>query len=77
MLAIEALGKIWTSVTPRGVLLEWWSTAIPPHSVIRACPHEVAWHGWMNADEMLGLTELLPSNQEFLNQLRTGNIVLP
>lgn len=75
--AIEPQGKIWTSLTPRGVHLEWWSTAIKPDSTIRACPHEVAWIGWLSADEMLDLEHLLPSNLEFLNQLRQGRIVLP
>jgi len=75
--AIEAHGKIWTSVTPRGLLLEWWSTSIKPEAIIRACAHEVAWHGWMSADEMLGLEQLLPSNLVFLDQLRQGKIILP
>lgn len=75
--AIEPHGKIWTSVTPRGILLEWWATAITPNSDIRACVHEVAWHGWMSPEEMLGLDQLLPSNQEFLAQLQQGKIILP
>jgi hypothetical protein len=57
--------------------LEWWSTAIKPESNIRACTYEVAWHGWMSAEEMLGLEQLLPSNLDFLDQLRQGKIILP
>lgn len=74
---IEPQGKIWTSITPRGVLLEWWATGITPNSEIQACAHEVAWHGWMSEEEMLRLDQLLPSNQEFLAQLRQGRIILP
>ena len=75
--AIEPHGRIWNSITPRGIQLEWWSTSIKPEANIRACTHEVAWHGWMSAEEMLGLDQLLPSNLDFLDQLRQGKIILP
>lgn len=74
---VEALGKVWASRTPRGVELDWWAAAVSAECSFAPCPYEIAWHGWMDTEEMLGLSQLLPSNQEFIAQLQAGKIVLP
>lgn len=74
---IEPRSKIWNCRTARGVELEWWASEMLPANDFRPCPHEIAWHGWMELDQILRLDQLLPTNLEFLRQLQSGQIRWP
>ncbi|MCE2792272.1 MAG: NUDIX domain-containing protein [Planctomycetota bacterium] len=74
---IEPRSRIWNCRTTRGVELEWWATEVLPGAAIRPCPHEIAWFGWMELEQILLLDQLLPTNQEFLRQLQAGQIRWP
>lgn len=74
---IEPLGKIWNCQTPRGVPLEWWAAELNSTATLRPCPIEVAWHGWLEIEQILALEQLLPTNQVFLQQLLAGQIQWP
>ena len=74
---IQPHSKIWTCHTTRGVQLEWWATDFSPKAEIRPCPHEIAWHGWMELEQILRLDQLLPTNLEFLRLLQSGEIRWP
>jgi 8-oxo-dGTP pyrophosphatase MutT (NUDIX family) len=74
---IEPLQRIWNCRTERGVQLEWWATELPAGVSIRPCPIEIAWHGWLPLRSILALNQLLPTNHEFLERFRDGQICWP
>jgi len=65
---------LWRSVTAWGVELAWWLTAIDSAAQPIVNPLEVESFSWLTAREILALTELLPSNVDFLNAWETGQI---
>ena len=58
--------RLWTSVTPRGVQLAWWSAQLAADTRLTPNPLEVAELFWWTAEEMQGSSDLLQSNREFL-----------
>jgi (d)CTP diphosphatase len=69
--------RIWECVTPWQVELSWWSAELAPRAEPVANPAEVASVHWLTAAEMAGLPDSLPSNSEFLEAVRRGQIDLP
>lgn len=67
--------RLWTSVSPRGVRLNWWSAAlIDAEAPLAPNPAEVEEAFWCGRDEMARLPDLLDSNREFLVALAEGVI---
>jgi len=75
-LALEAQPErlLWRSVTPWGVELAWWLTAIDAAAKPVANPLEVESFHWLRAEQIRGLTQLLASNVEFLDAWECGRI---
>ena len=73
-LEIEPVLRIWSSVTPSGTPLGWWSATIPPHIHPIPNPAEVAEAMWMDADQLRRSADRLPSLPQFLDALERGEI---
>lgn len=65
---------LWRSLTAWGVELAWWLTEIDAAAQPVANPLEVGAFQWLTAAEMRALTQLLPSNIEFLDAWESGTI---
>jgi 8-oxo-dGTP diphosphatase len=74
---IEPVGRLWQSTTRWGVELGWWLGEINPGAALEPNPAEVAEILWLTATEMRGERRLLESNQQFLDAIAAGEIVLP
>jgi len=75
-IAIHPVGRIWESVTPWRVRISWWRARLPLSSEPRPNDLEVAAVYWMAIDELYEHQDLLSSNAEFLQAIRSGQIVL-
>ncbi|HLA84775.1 MAG TPA: NUDIX domain-containing protein [Thermoguttaceae bacterium] len=75
-LKVRPLRRIWESVTPWQVCLSWWSAELPADAQPVANPAEVESIHWVTPTEMAALPNPLPSNFEFLEALRAGQINL-
>ncbi len=73
---VQPLRCIWRSVTPWGVALSWWFSALTDTATIVPNPAEVDSVHWLLRDEMLTLPELLESNRLFLDAIAAGEISL-
>jgi (d)CTP diphosphatase len=74
---VRPVRRIWQSVTPWEVHLSWWSAELPADAQPVANPAEVASVHWLSAAEIADLPDSLPSNREFLDAMRSGQIELP
>ena len=68
--------RVWRSVTPWHVRLEWWLGQLDPHAEIVPNPAEVESVHWYTTQEMAELPDLLESNRHFLAALASGEIEL-
>jgi 8-oxo-dGTP diphosphatase len=68
---------LWRSVTPWGVELAWWLTAIDEAALPAANPLEVETFQWLTTAEIHELPQLLPSNLEFFTAWQSGQFDLP
>lgn len=75
-LAIRPIRRLWKCVTSWKVELGWWLVEIEPDAEPVANPREVESIHWFTAEEMAALPELLASNGEFLELVRTSQIRL-
>jgi 8-oxo-dGTP diphosphatase len=71
---VRPLRRVWQSRTSWQVELAWWLAELEPGAVPVANPAEVESVHWLTPDEMAALPELLPSNREFLERVRRGEI---
>ncbi len=60
---------LWRSVTDRGTRLAWWHTVLPPNVPLIPNSSEVAEVHWMDARQMMALSDLLESNRDFLRAM--------
>lgn len=70
--AIRPIRRIWESRTPWKVHLAWWLGELEPGHAPVPNPAEVESIHWLSAGEMTALSDLLPSNREFLERLGRG-----
>ncbi len=74
--AVRPIRRVWESRTPWKVHLAWWLGELEPGATPRPNPEEVESIHWLLPGEMAALSELLPSNREFLELLDRGEIRL-
>ncbi|NIL96190.1 MAG: NUDIX domain-containing protein [Planctomycetales bacterium] len=74
--AIQPLRQIWQSVTDWNVQISWWHAHLPPAEELHPCQAEVAAVYWMTIDDLHDHADLLSSNLDFLQGVRSGQIVL-
>ena len=69
---------LWRSRTSWGVHLAWWhAELLDDHTAIEPNPAEVAEVHWLAPHDIKQLTDLLPSNHEFLDAWRSQRFNLP
>ena len=73
---IEPLRPVWQSVTTWNVEITWWHAHLPTPVEPRPSESEVAAVYWMTIDDLHDHEDLLSSNLEFLQRIRSGQIVL-
>jgi len=73
-LHVEPLRRLWQSTTESGVLLHWWLAKTSDTPV--ANPAEVARWFWTSPDDLARHPKTLRSNREFIEAVRTGEIVI-
>ena len=68
--------EVWKSVTDWGTALSWWT--VEPLQPCCPIPHpiEVQEFFWLSLDELIVHPDLLPGNQIFLEQVKSGDIQL-
>ena len=67
---------LWRNVTPWNVELAWWLAEIDANALPVANPSEVESFDWLTVAEIRGLSQLLPSNLEFLDAWENGSIAM-
>ena len=73
---VRPLKPIWTSFTPTGVELFWWSAEILDGQQITPNLTEVESFHWLQLAEIRELPELLASNVAFFQSLERGEFQL-
>lgn len=74
---VQPVCRVWVYGHPDGALrLHWWFGRLLPGELRPHAP-EVAEIRWCTLDAIEALPDLLPSNLEFIRELRRGNIKLP
>ena len=73
---IRPLARVWQSVTPWRVALDWWSACLLDDTPLTPNPEEVESVHWLTAEELRGLPGLLASNRHFLDAWEAGTITL-
>ena len=66
--AVRPVRRVWQSRTPWQVELSWWLAELEPGARPEPNPAEVESVHWLTPGEMARLSELLPSNREFLDR---------
>ena len=64
--------ELWTSTTPWGTFLYWWTAHLPTEFVLKPEPLEVAEVMWMTAEELLQREDVLASVPQFIEANRDG-----
>ncbi len=72
--ALQPVRCLWRSITPWQVALAWWSGRLSPDAELQPNPAEVESFDWRTPAELLELSDLLPSNREFLEAIGRGEI---
>lgn len=75
-ITIRPVRRIWESVTDWGVHLSWWQSQLDTAAQPIPNTEEVAEVLWLPVHDILHLPGLLSSNQEFLQKVTAGEIVL-
>ena len=68
--------EVWKSVTDWGTALSWWTVEPPQPCCPIPHPIEVQEFFWLSLDELIVHPDLLPGNQIFLEQVKSGDIQL-
>ncbi len=68
---------IWRCQTARRVELAWWYCKVPDDQPIVPNPLEVADFYWWSENDMAGCGNLLQSNEDFLEEIRSGRVLIP
>jgi 8-oxo-dGTP diphosphatase len=74
---VVARERLWKSISPRGVHLNWWTAELRDAALpLAPNPAEVEEAFWCGSREMALLPDLLDSNREFLQALAEGRFAL-
>jgi 8-oxo-dGTP pyrophosphatase MutT (NUDIX family) len=70
--AVRPVKQLWQSISPWKFDLRWWEAEVDEAAEFTPEPQEVAAIAWMTPAEMRALSDLLPSNREFLDARDRG-----
>jgi 8-oxo-dGTP pyrophosphatase MutT (NUDIX family) len=73
---VVPLRRLWNSVTPWQVELDWWLVRLAADALPHPSPAEVESYHWHTVAELASMTGLLESNRQFLAALARGEICL-
>jgi 8-oxo-dGTP diphosphatase len=73
---LRPVRRLWECVTAWKVHLAWWLAEIAPDAEPTLNPREVESIHWFTPAEMSALSDLLPSNKDFLDLVLSGKISL-
>lgn len=68
--------RVWRSVAPWQVELNWWLTSIDDNASLTLSPAEIESSWWATVEDLLGEADLLESNHQFLLALSSGEFTL-
>ncbi len=72
---LNPIRRLWECTTAWKVQLAWWLAEIAPDAQPAANPREVESIHWFTPLEMASLSDLLPSNKDFLDLVLSGKIL--
>jgi 8-oxo-dGTP pyrophosphatase MutT (NUDIX family) len=71
---VTPLKSVWSSRTPKGTRLHWWTATSNQLDRIFPNPSEVASFQWLEMEEINKLEDVLVSNQKFFDAINAGQI---
>lgn len=71
---ISPVEEVWSSHTPKGTLLHWWTATSDQLDRVFPNPDEVASFQWMALPEIYELNDLLSSNRKFFEAIEAGEL---
>ncbi|MEC9092521.1 MAG: NUDIX hydrolase, partial [Planctomycetota bacterium] len=75
-LQVTPLKLLGDCFTPWGSHVHWWSVSCEQTMDFKINPAEVERAAWMTLSELLDCRELLESNRQFLERIKSGSINL-
>ena len=76
-LVVQPQRLIWSSVSPWGTELFWWSIRVDERAAIVPNPAEVESYAWMSSAQLLSSPALLESAADFLRSYQSGQVAWP
>jgi len=71
---VTPLQEVWSSRTPKGTLLHWWTAASDQLDRVFPNPNEVASFEWLAMEEINKMEDVLISNQKFFEAIEAGKL---
>ena len=66
--------EVWSSHTPKGTLLHWWTAKSDQLDRVFPNPEEVASYQWLTLEEIHTLDDVLVSNRKFFQAIADGQL---
>lgn len=73
---VTPLQEVWSSHTPKGTRLHWWTATSNQLDRVFPNPDEVASFEWMGMEEINKLEDVLVSNRKFFDAIEAGKLDL-
>lgn len=73
---VTPLQEVWSSRTPKGTRLHWWTATSEQLDRVFPNPIEVSSFQWLAIEEIDKLEDVLVSNKEFFEAIDAGQIEL-
>ena len=73
---VTPLKEVWSSRTPKGTRLHWWTATSEQLDRVFPNPNEVASFQWLEMEEINKLDDVLFSNQKFFDAIEAGHLKL-
>jgi len=71
---VTPLQEVWSSHTPKGTRLHWWTATSNQLDRVFPNPDEVASFQWLEMEEIVKLEDVLFSNQKFFEAIEAGKL---
>ncbi len=66
--------EVWSSHTPKGTRLHWWTAKSDQLGRVFPNPDEVASFQWLDVEDIFQMEDVLVSNQRFFEAIKTGRL---
>ncbi len=71
---VAPVQEVWSSHTPKGTRLHWWTATSHQLDRVFPNPDEVASFQWLKIEEIVQMQDVLISNQKFFQAIETGQL---